>query len=238
MLFTKNSPKRICADAGYGSLLNYSYLNEKQIVNYVKHQSWEGNMSGKYPDCYYLNDDGTITCLNNKIGFEVQIINRHPKKKGAVFFKVEGCNSCNFMSYCKRFLNCLTDDFKIFECNKKLQFFKQQANTNLLSPKGIELRVNRSIQVEGAFGIQKQDYGRTRFRRRGIENVSTESMLNFIGFNIAKLFRFYNTGKLNSFWKAPDNLMEQKFAKPSWKKLSKKGRKTNQKMRVNYYDKK
>ncbi len=32
-------PKRVCADAGYGSLTNYKYLEEHQIENYVKHQS-------------------------------------------------------------------------------------------------------------------------------------------------------------------------------------------------------
>ncbi len=37
--------------------------------------------------------------------------------------------------------------------------------------------------------FNKQDYGYSRFRRRGLNKVSTESMLNYLGFNIAKLFR-------------------------------------------------
>ena len=95
------------------------------------------------------------------------------------------------------------------------------------------MRVNRSIQVEGVFGIEKQDYGYVRFRRRGLEKVSTETMLNFLGLKIAKLFRFYETGKLNKFWIAPDNLEPETFKKPSWKRLSKKGRKLNIKMKEN-----
>lgn len=36
---------------------------------------------------------------------------------------------------------------------------------------GLQLRVNRSIQVEGAFGITKEDFEYTRFRHRGKVNV-------------------------------------------------------------------
>ena len=226
-------PKRICADAGYGSLDNYRYLDKYNIENYVKHQSWEGNKSGRNPDCYHLNDDDTITCLNGTIGYEVKLLYRHPRKAEAVFYKVNGCNSCNWMPFCKRFMMKQDEDFKIFEVVKDLERYKYQSQDNLCSPKGIEMRVNRSIQVEGVFGIEKQDYGYIRFRRRGLEKVSTESMLNFLGLNIAKLFRFYETGNINKFWIAPENLESEVFKRPSWKRLAKKGRKLNSKMKDN-----
>ena len=226
-------PKRICADAGYGSLDNYRYLEKHCIGNYVKHQSWEGNRSARNPDCYHLNDDGTITCLNGCVGYETKMPYRHPRKAEAVFYKVNGCNGCKWMPFCKRFMMKQDEDYKIFEVVKDLERYKYQSQENLCSPKGIEMRVNRSIQVEGVFGIEKQDYGYVRFRRRGLEKVSTETMLNFLGLNIAKLFRFYETGKLNKFWIAPDNLEPETFKKPSWKRLAKKGRKLNIKMKEN-----
>ena len=226
-------PKRICADAGYGSLDNYRYLEKHIIENYVKHQSWEGNKSARNPDCYHLNDDDTITCLNGYVGYETRIPYRHPRKAEAVFYKIDGCNSCNWMPFCKRFMMRQDEDFKMFEVVKDLERYKYKSQENLCSPKGIEMRVNRSIQVEGVFGIEKQDYGYVRFRRRGLEKVSTETMLNFLGLNIAKAFRFYETGKLNKFWIAPDNLEPETFKKPSWKRLAKKGRKLNNKMKEN-----
>ena len=226
-------PKRICADAGYGSLDNYRYLEKYDIENYVKHQSWEGNKSARNPDCYHLNDDDTITCLNGCVGYETKIPYRHPRKAEAVFYKINGCNNCKWMPYCKRFMMRQDEDYKIFEVVKVLERYKYQSQENLCSPKGIEMRVNRSIQVEGVFGIEKQDYGYVRFRRRGLEKVSTETMLNFLGLNIAKLFRFYETGKLNKFWIAPDNLESEIFKKPSWKRLAKKGHKLNIKMKEN-----
>lgn len=220
-------PKNECADAGYGSLDNYTYLDKHHIGNYVKHQSWEGNKSASSPDCYRLLDNDKIVCLNGLIGIEVEIENRHHRKKGSVFYKIEGCNNCDWMPFCKRFMRRWDEDFKIFEVVKKLERYKYQSQDNLCSPKGIELRVNRSIQVEGDFGIIKQNYGYTRTRRRGIEKVSTEIMLTALGLNIAKLIRYYQTGKLNKFWVAPDNLEPEEFKKPSWKRLAKKGIKIN-----------
>lgn len=100
-----------------------------------------------------------------------------------------------------------------------------EVEKNLLSLKGIEIRVNRSIQVEGVFGIEKQDYRYTRTRRRGLEKVSTEMMLMFLGLNIKRLLKYYQTGKKLSFWKAPSDLGPESFKNPSAKRLSRKGEK-------------
>ncbi|HBS02278.1 MAG TPA: hypothetical protein DEA63_00165 [Firmicutes bacterium] len=54
-------------------------------------------------------------------------------------------------------------------------------------------------------------------------------MLNALGLTVAKLFRFYETGKVPDFWEAPLEMMPQTFKKPSAKRLSKKGRKIHKK---------
>lgn len=223
-------PKNVCADAGYGNLENYLFLNENGIGNYVKNISWEGNVNGRYPDCYYLNEDNTITCLNGRIGVETDIPGRHPKKANAVFFKITGCSDCGFKDYCMRYLKKdFHADFKVFEVVKQMAQLKQEAQQNLLSPKGIELRVNRSIQVEGAFGIEKYDQGYNRIRRRGLKNVSTEMMLYFFGLNLRKLMNYYTKGSSLTYWIAPPSLTAQELKKPSAKKLSKRGLKMHEK---------
>ena len=50
------------------------------------------------------------------------------------------------------------------------------------------MRINRSAQVEGVFGVIKQDMDYGRVRRKGLENVSYECMLACLGYNICKLF--------------------------------------------------
>ncbi|TCL56476.1 DDE family transposase, partial [Hydrogenispora ethanolica] len=47
--------------------------------------------------------------------------------------------------------------------------------------------VNRSIQVEGAFGVLKDDYNFNRFLTRGKVNVKNEFILLCLGYNVNKL---------------------------------------------------
>ncbi len=136
-------------------------------------------------------------------------------------------------------MNKKDDNFKIFEVRPKLQSYIQEAEQNLLSVEGIELRVNRSIQVEGAFGIIKQDLSYTRFRRRSLKKVSAEFMLVCLGFNIKKLSKYFNNESQPKYWKAPKNIEPEKFKKPSAKRLSnkalkKKNKSINQKVKDNY----
>ena len=218
-------PKSICADAGYGSYENYKFLDDNNIDNFVKYFTWEGNVSGSKPSQYRLNNDNTITCLNGFIGYEDATVKTHPRKQGGIFYRVDGCNTCPFIPYCKRYMKDKTQNFKIFEVNLRLQFYIQQAENNLLSPKGIEMRVNRSSQVEGAFGVIKQDLMYERFRRTSIEKVSSEFMLVCLGYNIRKLFKFYSNNAKFNYWLAPANLNCETFKKPSAKRLSNKASK-------------
>ena len=215
-------PKRVCADAGYGSYDNYEFLNQNNIENYVKYFTFDGNVSGRNPDSYYLEDDGSLKCLNGNIGYKTEIDNRHPKTANSVFYKVEGCNNCPFKDYCKRYMKNKDEDYKIFEVNERLVFYKQEAFNNLLSPKGIELRVNRSSQVEGAFGVIKQDMNYERLRRILMDKVETEFMLTFLGYNIRKLFRFFEGKAKFNYWVAPADLKPEEKKKPSAKRLSNK----------------
>lgn len=58
---------------------------------------------------------------------------------------------------------------------------------NILSEKGILYRMNHSIQVEGAFGVLKNDYEFQRFLLRGKTKVKLEILLLCMGYNLNKL---------------------------------------------------
>mgnify|MGYP000929968514 FL=1 len=68
----------------------------------------------------------------------------------------------------------------------------------LLSDTGIQLRINRSIQVEGTFGVLKQDLEFRRFLHRGSGNVHKMLYLLAMGFNIAKLHNRIQAGRVNT----------------------------------------
>ena len=67
---------------------------------------------------------------------------------------------------------------------------------NITSEEGILLRVNRSIQVEGAFGVLKQDFGFRRFLTRGKKNIETQFFLLAFAFNINKLYNKKKYGRI------------------------------------------
>lgn len=91
------------------------------------------------------------------------------------------------------------------------------------------MRVNRSSQVEGAFGIIKQNFQYDRFRRRSLPKVSLEFMLICLGYNIRKLLKYYEGKGKFDYWIAPAQITPETFKKPSAKRLSKKASKGKQK---------
>jgi hypothetical protein len=58
--------------------------------------------------------------------------------------------------------------------SKKLLAFREASRANITSEEGIVLRVNRSIQVEGAFGVTKEGSRFRRFMTRGKAGVRGE----------------------------------------------------------------
>ena len=64
---------------------------------------------------------------------------------------------------------------------------REESLAKITSPMGVLLRINRSIQAEGAFGVINQDYGFRQFLLRGNKKVRTEILIVAIGYNINKL---------------------------------------------------
>ena len=216
-------PSNECDDAGYGNYKNYKYMQEHNIKSYVKFQQWEGEASGKSPQLFYTFDDG-VMCLNTCIGEEVPFDYYHRRKnKEGKLYKFVGCNDCKYSYKCKAKLKHKDDDNRYYELVPEYELLKEESRNNLLSPKGIEIRINRSIQVEGSFGQIKNNMSYIRIRRRGLENVAAEIMLMCLGANIRRCFKSFEENKFKkNCWKVPNDLHKEKFpyVKPKEKKLS------------------
>ena len=235
--FYGHYPKNVCADAGYGSHSNYKFLEQNKIGNYVKYPSWEGERKGTNPQLFNIVD-GNVVCLNNKIGEIVSIPGRHPKNESAHFYKFTGCRRCEYKVLCKARCKVKTESFRIAEiCPEYIEQINC-ARKNLLSSKGIEMRVNRSIQVEGDFGNLKQNLSYDRFRRRGLAKVTTEMILMAIGVNIRKYLRFALSSYVPSFWVAPENLQPESMPKIKIRKRVPKKKSANQRTKASYKYKK
>ena len=79
--------------------------------------------------------------------------------------------------------------------NQELTAMHQEVIENLESIHGALLRMNRSIQAEGTFGIMKNDRWYKRIVRRGLKSVRLEVLLVSIGQN---LYKFHNKQMKNA----------------------------------------
>ena len=214
-------PINECDDAGYGNYNNYKYIKKHGINNYIKFQAWEGESTGKNPQLFYTFDDG-VMCLNTNIGEEVSFDYYHRRKnKDGILYKFVGCNNCNYSYKCKAKLKKENrdTDYRYYELIPEYELLKEEVRNNLLSPKGIEIRINRSIQDEGTFGQIKNNMNYDRIRRRGLKKVSGEIMLMCLGVNIRRYLASYNENKFKSnCWKTPTNLKKEKFPTVKQKK--------------------
>ena len=207
-------PDNECDDAGYGNYNNYKYIKKHGINNYIKFQNWEGEATGKNPQLFYTFDDGVL-CLNANIGEEIPFDYYHRRKyKDGVLYKFTGCNNCNYSYKCKAKLKeeNRNTNYRYYELIPEYELLKEEVRNNLLSPKGIEMRINRSIQSEGTFGQMKYNMDYDRIRRRGLRKVSAEVMLMSLGVNIRRYFASLDENKFKSnCWNTPSNLKKEKF---------------------------
>ncbi|MDK8281341.1 MAG: transposase [Peptoniphilus lacrimalis] len=67
------------------------------------------------------------------------------------------------------------------------QKYREESLKNIKSDQGIEERLNRSIQAEGAFFKIKSGLNCNRFHHSGKENIISEICLLSIGLNLNKL---------------------------------------------------
>ncbi|MGE1063730.1 transposase [Megasphaera paucivorans] len=79
-------------------------------------------------------------------------------------YQCENCTDCPYASACKK-----TNKNRTIQLNQELTSMHQEVVNNLESIQGALLRMNRSIQSEGTFGIMKNNRWYKRIVRKGIE---------------------------------------------------------------------
>ena len=184
----RNLAKRhsnVATDAGYESEENYTYLERKGQISYIKPMNYEKSKKRNYTKFEYDHKADEYTC---KVGRKLtKVGERYRKSKSGYksrvsIYKCMDCSGCEVKSTCTK-----ASGDKRLEASRNLQRQREISLSNIKSKKGILLRMNRSIQVEGAFGILKEDYGFRRFLTRGEPNVRTEMLFLALAYNLNKL---------------------------------------------------
>lgn len=132
-----------------------------------------------------LNDTDTYTCHGGK-KLRPVYMKKQKSKSGyqseVTVYECEDCAGCPYKDRCTK-----APGNKKLYVSKNFLDKRMRSYENILSETGIRYRMNRSIQVEGAFGVLKNDYGFQRFLLRGKTRVKLEILLLCMGYNINKL---------------------------------------------------
>lgn len=219
-------PDCICADSAYGTKRNYEYCREHGIEAYVKFQAWEGEMSGRNP-CLVRWEDGRMVCLGGRDLSNCPDDGRG--RYGTQAMCVEDCGHCPFAAWCRRNLSDPEARRRMFHVDVEAEIHLAEARERLRSVEGIRMRVNRSIMVEGGFGLIKQDMDYWRARRCGLEAVETEVMLTMLGCNVGILLRFLRDGRRPELWEGGEGIRPEEPRKPSAKRLANRASKVKRK---------
>jgi transposase len=183
-------PRYPVADAGYGSYNNYLYCREHGMEKYMKFPLYKKiTTDEKYRDGPYraenfrIDDDGNMICPNGK----KMMFSHRENIKGNQYgrqnevYRCEDCSGCLHADRCKK-----TDNNRTIRLNEELTSMHREVLNNLESIHGAFLRMNRSIQAEGTFGVMKYDRWYRRTVRRGLKSVMAEMFLVSIGHNLYK----------------------------------------------------
>lgn len=185
-------PKASVADAGYGSLQNYEYLDSKGIEAYVKYNMFHAEDKKKYKDnpflqqnLYYNEDEDYYVC---PMGQHMSRVGGKRVKSdlGYVSFldiyRAKRCCGCPLRCLCYKG----KADTRAIEVNKKNNAYRKRAKELLTSEEGLYHRSKRPIEPEAVFGDIKFNHGFKRFRLKGIGKVSVEFGLVALAHNLRK----------------------------------------------------
>ena len=186
-------PKNVIADSAYGSEENYAFMEKEQIPAYLKYGSFHQEVEKAHPKLnpyaieympYDTNED-TFTCPNGKkLSYKETKKDRSENgfEKELRIYGCESCSQCPLKSHCTK-----AAGNREAQVNFRLRELKARARDLLTSEHGIELRKQRSIDVETVFGRIKQDWGMRRFHLRGMAKVKTEWGILCIAHNISNI---------------------------------------------------
>jgi len=163
---------------------NQNAFIKPQVYEGMKKKSFKNNISKRENMIYdAINDE--YTCHNNKklkpIGTKIRK-SKSGYEADVTIYECDSCNECEYKSKCTK-----AKGNRKMDVSKTFVEKRQRSLDNITTSEGILLRMNRSIQVEGAFGVLKENHGFRRFLTKGKNNVKIEFILLCFGYNVNKL---------------------------------------------------
>lgn len=156
---------------------------------------------------YYAPGDHDL-CKNGRILDNVGLVTKHSKDgttKEVTRYRCEDCSNCPYRAAC-----CKAWDperrKKLAVCREFAEY-REASLARITTEEGRMLRVNRSIQAEGAFGQLKHNRNFARFLTAGNVKVACKLFLLAISQNIRKAIGQCDTGRLEKHILHPASLL-------------------------------
>ncbi len=193
----------VTADSGYESEEAYDYLERQNQMPYIKPQTYEKWKKrsfkqdiSKRENMGYDAERDTYTCHAGRKLLPLYVKKQKSKngyESEVTVYECTDCSGCPCKEKCTK-----AKGNKRLYVSKNFIEHRQISYENIMSETGIKYRMNRSIQVEGAFGVLKNDYDFQRFLLRGKTKVKLEILLLCFGYNINKLHAKIQNDRLGS----------------------------------------
>jgi hypothetical protein len=207
--------QKIVGDAGFESEENYTYLEKNGQLAFIKPSNYEQSKTRKYrsdigrrENMLYDEQRDSYQCSMGHMLTNAGI----KKTKSAAGYPIETTiYECADCAGCPNKAKCIKSGGKktLKERSKRLQvsknFLRQraEAEARITAEEGILLRLNRSIQVEGAFGVLKGNMSFRRFLLRGRVKVHIEVLLLCFAYNVKKLHNKIQSGRTGEYLHYP-----------------------------------
>ena len=195
---------KVTADAGYSSEENFTYLEANGQEAFIKPADHEIRKTRRYKEdpfrienMPYDPDSDTFTCPGKK---QLCFIGSYSRRSDNGYvsdcrkYACSNCTECPFKRKCYKG----SSKGRCVSFSQTYQRQKNKADEKLATAEGILLRVNRSIQVEGVFGVLKEDRGFRRFLMRGKRKNETQFFLLMMAFNVEKICARLRSGRFNT----------------------------------------
>lgn len=203
--FHQTRYEEVVTDAGYESLDNYLYLESTGQTCFMKPTNYDQKKSrkfqkqvGRVENMAYDPEEDSFTCAQGrKLTLRRECTEqREGQLVSTAWYRCEDCTGCPCRSQCCR----AKDPTQPKELRLQKTFWekREQTTQRIVSKRGIHLRLCRSVQVEGAFGLLKSDFGFRRFLTRGRANIRAELFLLAMAFDLKKLWMKREHGRLKT----------------------------------------
>ncbi|WP_232713529.1 IS1182 family transposase [Bacillus xiapuensis] len=185
-------PKKVIADAGYGSESNYVYATEEKMDYLIPYNTYLKEQKRRYKkdrfqprNWTYIEEDDVYICPNDRrIRFKRYSTrtDSYGMKRDFKIYECEDCTDCPLKALCTK-----SKGNRQIHYNPVYEEMKAKAKNSLWSDENTPIYARRKVEVESAFGHIKGNRSFRRFSLRGIDKVHTEFGIVALAHNFLKM---------------------------------------------------